>query len=102
MFDVAKDRLSYGELLRPDVGYRLDFAVGMTYSLDLEALLGGPISLGLLEEGDEEQMRSPLYVLEAIRESAGKIALFCNAGSIQLPERIQSVYSLLEESVFQV
>ena len=102
MFDVAKDRLSYGELLRPDVGYRLDFAVGMTYSLDLEALLGVPISLGLLEEGDEEQMRSPLYVLEAIRESAGKIALFCNAGSIQLPERIQSVYSLLEESVFQV
>ena len=102
MFDVAKDRLSYGELLRPDMGYRLDFAVGMTYSLDLEALLGVPISLGLLEEGDEEQMRSPLYVLEAIRESAGKIALFCNAGSIQLPERIQSVYSLLEESVFQV
>ena len=102
MFDVAKDRLSYGELLRPDVGYRLDFAVGMTYSLDLEALLGVPISLELLEEGDEEQMRSPLYVLEAIRESAGKIALFCNAGSIQLPERIQSVYSLLEESVFQV
>lgn len=102
MFDVAKDRLSYGELLRPDVGYRLDFAVGMTYSLDLEALLGVPISLGLLEEGDEEQMRSPLYVLEAIRESVGKIALFCNAGSIQLPERIQSVYSLLEESVFQV
>lgn len=102
MFDVAKDRLSYGELLRPDVGYRLDFAVGMTYSLDLEALLGVPISLGLLEEGDEEQMRSPLYVLEAIRESAGKIALFCNAGSIQLPQRIQSVYSLLEGSVFQV
>ena len=102
MFDVAKDRLSYGELLRPDVGYQLDFAVGMTYSLDLEALLGVPVSLGLLEEGDEEQMRSPLYVLEAIRESAGKIALFCNAGSIQLPERIQSVYSLLEESVFQV
>lgn len=74
----------------------------MTYSLDLEALLGVPVSLGLLEEGDEEQMRSPLYVLEAIRESAGKVALFCNAGSIQLPERIQSVYSLLEESVFQV
>ena len=68
MFDVAKDRLSYGELLRPDMRYRLDFAVGMTYSLDLEALLGVPISLGLLEEGDEEQMRSPLYVLEAIRE----------------------------------
>ena len=51
MFDVAKDRLSYGELLRPDVGYRLDFAVGMTYSLDLEALLGGPHLPGTVGRG---------------------------------------------------
>ena len=27
MFDVANDRLSYSDLLRPDVGYTLDFAV---------------------------------------------------------------------------
>ena len=102
MFDVANDRLSYGELLRPDVGYTLDFAVGTTYSLDLEALLGVPVSLGLLEDADAEQMRSPLYVLEAIRTSSDKIAIFCNAGGIKLPDKIQSVYSLLEESVFQV
>lgn len=102
MFDVANDRLSYGELLRPDVGYTLDFAVGTTYSLDLEALLGVPVSLGLLEDADAEQMCSPLYVLEAIRTSSDKIAIFCNAGGIKLPDKIQSVYSLLEESVFQV
>ena len=102
MFDVANDRLSYGELLRPDVGYTLDFAVGTTYSLDLEALLGVPVSLGLLEDADAEQMRSPLYVLEAIRTSSDKIAIFCNAGGIKLPDKIQSVYSLLEENVFQV
>ena len=102
MFDVANDRLSYGELLRPDVGYTLDFAVGTTYSLDLEALLGVPVSLGLLGDADAEQMRSPLYVLEAIRTSSDKIAIFCNAGGIKLPDKIQSVYSLLEESVFQV
>ena len=102
MFDVANDRLSYGELLRPDVGYTLDFAVGTTYSLDLEALLGVPVSLGLLEDADAEHMRSPLYVLEAIRTSSDKIAIFCNAGGIKLPDKIQSVYSLLEESVFQV
>lgn len=102
MFDVANDRLSYGELLRPDVGYTLDFAVGTTYSLDLEALLGVPVSLGLLEDADAEQMSSPLYVLEAIRTSSDKIAIFCNAGGIKLPDKIQSVYSLLEESVFQV
>ena len=102
MFDVANDRLSYSELLRPDVGYTLDFAVGTTYSLDLEALLGVPVSLGLLEDADSEQLRSPLYVLEAIRTSADKISLFCNAGGIKLPNKIQSIYSLLEESVFQV
>lgn len=102
MFDVANDRLSYGELLRPEVGYSLDFAAGLTYSLDLEALLGVPVSLGLLEDADDELMRSPLYILEAIRKSADRIAIMCNAGSIKLPDKIQSVYSLLEESVYEV
>ena len=102
MFDLANDRLSYGALLRPDAGYTLDFAVGMTYSLDLEALLGVPVSLGMLDEMDESSMHSPLYILEAIRKSSDRIALFCNAGSIKLPDKIQSVYSLLENSVFQV
>ena len=40
MFDAANNRLSYSEMLQPDIGYELDFAVGLTYSLDLEALLG--------------------------------------------------------------
>ncbi len=102
MFDLANDRLSYSELLRPDAGYTLDFAVGMTYSLDLEALLGVPVSLGLLDDADEGNLRSPLYILEAIRKSADRIALFCNAGGIKLPDNIQIVYSLLENSVFQV
>ena len=102
MFDLANDRLSYSELLRPDAGYTLDFAVGMTYSLDLEALLGVPVSMGMLDEADSESMSSPLFILEAIRKSSDRIALFCNAGCIKLPDKIQSVYSLLENSVFQV
>lgn len=102
MFDIANDRLSYSELLQPDVGYSLDIAVGMTYSLDLEALLGVPISLGLLDDPDPQAMDSPLVVLEAIRNCADRIVLFCNAGGIKLPNKIQSVFSLLENSVFQV
>lgn len=102
VFDLANNRLGYSELLRPDAGYTLDCAVGTTYSLDLEALLGVPVSLGLLDQDDSESIRSPLYVLEAIRRSADKIALFCNAGCIQLPKRIEPVYSLLENSVFEV
>lgn len=102
MFDLANNRLSYSELLRPDVGYTLEFAVGLTYSLDLEALVGVPVSLGLLDQADSENLRNPLYVLEAIRRSSEHIALFCNAGSIQLPRRIEPIYSLLENSVFPV
>lgn len=102
MFDTAHNRLSYSELLQPDIAYQLDFAVGLTYSLDLEALLGVPVSLGLLEETDSELMKSPFYLLEAIRKSSDQIAIFCNAGSISLPQKIQSVFSLLENSVFEV
>ena len=102
MFDLEHDRYSYGNLLLPDPGFTLDAAVGTTYSLDLEALLGVPVSLGLLEEANSELMRSPLYILEAIRKSADKFVVFCNAGGIKLPQNIQSVYALLEQSVFQV
>ena len=102
MFDVANNRLSYGELLQPELGYELEFAVGLTYSLDLEALLGIPVSFGLLDEVDSSLMKSPFYMLEAIRKSGDRLAIFCNAGGISLPKNIQSVYSLLEKSVFEI
>jgi hypothetical protein len=102
MFDVAQDRLSYSELLQPEIGYNMDFAVGLTYSLDLEALLGVPVALGLLDDMDTPLMDNPFYILEAIRRSSDKIAIFCSGGCICLPRKIQSVYSLLENSVFEV
>lgn len=50
LFDQESNRLFYGEQLMPEPGYSLDFAVGMTYSLDLNAFLGIPISLGMLDD----------------------------------------------------
>lgn len=50
LFDYEENRLDYGGLLTPDIGYDVDFAVAFTYSLDLEALLGVPVSLGLLDD----------------------------------------------------
>ena len=46
----AKDRLNYGDSLMPPAGYRLERAVGTTYSLDFETLTATAISLGLIEE----------------------------------------------------
>lgn len=102
MFNQENNRLNYGQLLLPEVGFNLDFAVGLTYSLDLEALLGVPASLGLFDEMDSSHIHNPFFLLEAIRKCSDKIAIFCNAGCIKMPQRIEPVYALLEHSVFEV
>ena len=101
-FHQENNRLEYGTLLYPMLGMRLSFAVGMTYSLDLEALLSVPISFGVLESPDSEMMRNPIVILEAIRRCSDKLALFCNVDGIKLPQEIRPVYSLLENSVVPV
>ena len=42
-FDQNNDRVDYGKLLSADAYYELDQAVGLTYSLDMEALMGIPL-----------------------------------------------------------
>ena len=101
-FNQASNRLEYGSLLYPMPGKRLSFAVGTTYSLDLEALLSVPISFGMLESPDPETINNPIIVLEAIRRCSEKIALFCNVDGIKMPQDIKPVYSLLENSVIPV
>lgn len=102
LLSPSENRLDYGNLLQPDIGYEVEFAVALTYSLDLEALLGVPMSLGLLENMDSNLKDVPMFLLEGIRKSSDKIAIFCNPGGIKLPQKIESVYSLLENSVFEV
>lgn len=91
----------YGDLLHTP-GYTVDFAIVTTYSLDLEALVGVPLSFGMLGDMDDSFMNSPLYLLESIRKSSDKIAIFCNSAGISVPKDQQLVYSLLEDSIFEV
>ena len=101
-FDQESNRLDYSQLLIPEPGFELDFAVGMTYSLDMEALLGIPVSLGMLEDMDSSAAANPFFILEAIRKSSDRLAIFCNADGIKLPQNIRPVYALLENSIFPV
>ncbi len=101
-FHQENNRLEYGALLFPDPGTRLSFAIGTTYSLDLEALLSVPIMFGVLESPDSEVMKNPIVVLEAIRRCSNKLALFCNVDGIKLPQEVRPVYSLLENSVIPI
>lgn len=102
MLNPNNDRLDYGQVLAPPDGYTIDFAIGTTYSLDLDALVGTCIALGLSEETDSDLMKNPICLLEALRATGDKVALFCEGGQIHTPNNITSLYILLEKIVFQV
>ena len=102
MLNPNNDRLDYGQILSPPAGFYLDFAVGTTYSLNLDALVGASLSLGLSEETDSELMNNPVCLLEALRSVGDKVALFCESGQIQMPTKVTSLYVLLEKIVFTV
>ncbi|MCH5256186.1 MAG: phospholipase D family protein [Lachnospiraceae bacterium] len=101
-FDQNNNRVDYGELLAVDVDYELDQAVGMTYSLDMEALMGIPLCLGMRGEMTSGQRNNPLYVLEAIRRTGKKLSIFCNAGCIKVPKTESRLFALLEDSIHEV
>lgn len=83
-------------------GYVVDYAVLTTYSLDMPSLLSVPFMLGAMSDLTEATMRSPHLVLEAVNKSAGKFSVFCNAGSIAVPQANSKLYALLERSVVQI
>ena len=98
--ELLKD-LIYGEQIVSD-GCKVEFAVGLTYSLNLEAMLTVPLAFGDLGEFDSSVKQSPAFLLEGIRRSSDKIALFCNKGGIHVPNETRTIYSLLETSIFEV
>ncbi|MBQ8882797.1 MAG: phospholipase D family protein, partial [Clostridia bacterium] len=102
MINPNNDRLDYGKLLAPPDKYKLDYAIGTTYSLDLEALVGASLALGLGEELDGGVANNPIALLENLRETSEKISLFCEAGQIHLPQKSPSFYLFLDKIVNQV
>lgn len=102
MFKPTSDRLDYGSMLSPPDGYEVVSAVGTTYSLDLDALVGTCISLGLAVSTDSKLMNNPVYLLEALRKTSNKVVLFCEAGQIHVPSNNSSLYILLEKMVYEV
>lgn len=102
MLNPRDDRLEFRELFLPEEGYCLDFAIGTTYSCDLEALVGACLTFGLLADPDDDVKRNAVSCLRAIRAATGRLALFCQAGQILRAPKASPIYSLLEETVFQV
>lgn len=102
MLKPSTDRLDYGALLAPPPGYEVAAAVGTTYSLDLDTLVGTCIALGLSEETDSQLQNSPVFLLEALRRTAEKVVVFCESGQIHVPNHCTPLYILLEKIVYGV
>ena len=91
------------ELIRPPSGYRLDFAVLTTYTLDLEALLVLPLSvLAHPDGGLEELLADPPRLYQAIRDAGDRVHAFVDEKGIAIPRGARSLYSMLESSVHPV
>lgn len=96
------DRTLFLDALRPPLGYKLDFAIGTTYSLDLLSLLTVPLAFAFSDWEDDEGKPTvePLALLKAVREYSDHVALFCQAGRIAVPPKYQALYMNLEPNVF--
>lgn len=94
--------------LHPPSGYRLDQAVGTTYSTNLTALLMIPVSFAFTggtfgEVGDHtHEQRDPVAVLEAIRRYSDVTTVFCQAGAIHVPTSYPRLLPLIEDSLIEV
>ena len=102
MLNAQSDRVDYRELLSPPPNYKVAFAVGTTYSLDLETLTATCAIIGLNVEADTGIKEKPLYMLEAIRKASGRLLVFCQSGQIKTPDTPNRLMSLLENCVCEV
>lgn len=85
MFNPEENRVDYGKILTPPDGFDLGFAIGTTYSLDLNALVGACMSLGLGAETESKLFDNKIFMLDVLRKACDKFVLFCEAGQIHYP-----------------
>lgn len=102
MLEPQTRRLFLDSLQAPD-GYRLDFAVGTTYSLDLIALLAAPVAFAFSDwqDRDGKPVLEPLALLKAVGQYADRVCLFCQAGKISVPRAYLPLLANLEDSVVE-
>lgn len=96
-------RVMLTDALRPPAGYRVETAVGTSYSLSLTALLFAPLSFALYDHaGDDAGAVDPIRLLEAVRRHTRHTSLFCQAGGIQVPGAYRPILTFVEDSVLEV
>lgn len=102
MLDSGTDRVNYGDLLTAPAGFHLDFALGTTYSLDLDALTSACLSLGLSTSPDSAMADNPMALFAALSEMRGRLVVFCEKGKVRFSGAYKQLYSQIEDSIIEV
>ncbi len=102
MLDANSRRIFLSELRPPDE-YTLDRAIATTFSLDLLSLLMAPLSMVLFEcKCQEDALKDPIAILEALRRVSGRFSVFCQQGRISVPQNDTPLFRYLEKAVVEV
>ena len=87
------------DALRPPEGFDLGFAVATTFTLDLTAALVVPLAFATSQLGNA---KDPIAVMEAVRVSADRVAVFCQAGNTVVPRQASDLVAFTETMVHEV
>lgn len=103
MLDPRKNRMDYGEqLVPPSSDYDLEFAVGTTYSLDMNTLVLLPVALfhSRLLDSKPDEVRPEL--LDALSRAPERIRVYCQKGKMKVPEKYHPLMSYWEDGIVPV
>lgn len=101
MFE-ATQRQNFLDLLRPPEGYRLESAIGTTYSLDFVALTAALLALVDAEAESDEDSTKHIDSLHAITRLADRVRVFVNRGQISGPRKVSRATVLYDRIVQEV
>ena len=101
MFDVA-ERQNFVDLIRPPPGYRLEAAIGTTYSLDFVALTAALMAMVDAELAEEERRANPVECLHAITRLSDRVQVFVQRARIASPRQVSRITLLYDRIVEEV
>ncbi len=102
MLHPQNNSLEYSVGIAPPEGYELKYAIGTSYSLDLEALLLIPIAMIYASHIEKVNGDLTYGTISALTEVSKKIDLYCHKGNIKNPKLNNSLFSFWEESIHEI
>ena len=102
MFEPS-GRVIYSDILRPEDGFEIDFAICTTYSLDLAALLLSAVSIaGFQYVESDEALNDPLAMLKSLRDIKDKFVVFCQDDRMVYSGKDNLLVGFLDKTIVSV